>query len=77
MSNDAMLRYLLPFHGPDSCHICGHLKVYESSSACSYPHGRLPTKVVNSGGPEEFWIWELPTTTTVTAPPATVTTAGT
>lgn len=48
---------LLRVHGAGDCHICGKPKASGGSPICSYPHGRLPAKLVDQNHPEGMWTW--------------------
>ena len=51
---------LLRIHGDGNCHICGEPKTGPTSGPCSYPHGRMPVKVVDPKRPNGFWTWGYP-----------------
>ena len=54
---------ILEIHGVENCRRCGMPKAArhgKDNSFCSYPHGMIPVKAVNSEHPEGFWSWALP-----------------
>ncbi len=58
LDDDQRKAKLIEIHGDGNCHICGNPKIGEGKGPCSYPHGRVPIKVVNSSHPEGFWEWD-------------------
>lgn len=49
-------------HGEGNCSICGKPKKekHSANGFCSYPHGMIPTKPIDSDHPEGFWSWGFP-----------------
>lgn len=49
---------LIRFHGEEDCHICGKPRIEKGGMICSYPHARVPVRLIDEAHPEGFSVWE-------------------